>query len=258
MGEYIDIAGHRTWVEQTGSGDETVLLLHGGLSSCDDLLGTVGPTLAEHFRIVAFDRRGHGRTGDTDAPFHYADMATETVSVLHTVVGGPAHLVGFSDGGNIALLIALDHPELVGKVVPIGANFHYSGLLPLPFEADSPEVQMLTDAYTQRSPDGREHFEVVLQKTLEMFAAEPTLTVDDLRRITCPTLVMAADDDAIKLDHTCALFEALPSGELAIVPGASHLVPIEKPALVASLILEFLQRAGPPVTFMPIRRGPAG
>ncbi len=180
MGEYIDIAGHRTWVEQTGSGDETVVLLHGGLSSCDDLLGTVGPTLAEHFRIVAFDRRGHGRTGDTDAPFHYADMATETVSVLHTVVGGPAHLVGFSDGGNIALLVALDHPELVGKVVPIGANFHYSGLLPLPFEADSPAVQMITDAYAQRSPDGREHFEVVLQKTLAMFAAEPTLTVDDL------------------------------------------------------------------------------
>ena len=81
-------------------------------------------------------------------------MATETVNVLHTVVGGPAHLVGFSDGGNIALLVALDHPELVGKVVPIGANFHYSGLLPLPFEADSPEVQMLTEADHSDPPTG--------------------------------------------------------------------------------------------------------
>ena len=215
------------------------------------------PTLAEHFRIVVFDRRGHGRTGDTDAPFDYADMATETVSVLPLVVGGPADLVGFSDGGNIASAVVLDHLELVGKVVPIGANFHYSGLLPLPFEADSPAVQMITDAYASDLPTGvstsRSFF-----KDAAMFAAEPTLTVDDLRRITCPTLVMAADDDAIRLDHTCALFEALPSGQLAIVPGASHLVPIEKPVLVATLILEFLQRAGPPVTFMPIRRGPAG
>ena len=107
--------GTPTWVEQTGAGDETVLLLHGGLSSCDDLLGTVGPTLAEHYRVVAFDRRGHGRTADTDAPFHYADMAVEVLGVLEMVVGGPAHLVGFSDGGNVALLVALDHPELVGE-----------------------------------------------------------------------------------------------------------------------------------------------
>ena len=75
MGGYVDVGGHATWVEQTGAGEETVLLLHGGLSSCDDLLGTVGPTLAEQYRVVAFDRRGHGRTADTDAPFHYADMA---------------------------------------------------------------------------------------------------------------------------------------------------------------------------------------
>lgn len=258
MGEYVDVAGHRTWVEQTGSGDEVVVLLHGGLSSCDDLLGTVGPTLAEHFRVVAFDRRGHGRTADTDAPFHYAAMATETADLLHAVVGGPAHLVGFSDGGNVALLMALDRPELVGKVVTIGANFHHDGLLPLPFEPGSPELEMLADAYARRSPDGREHFDVVLQKTLAMFVAEPTLTVDDLARITCPALVVAGDDDAIRLDHTCALFEALPAGELAIVPGASHLLPIEKPALLGSMLLDFLQRAGPPVTFMPIRRGPAG
>jgi pimeloyl-ACP methyl ester carboxylesterase len=257
MGQYVDLAGHSTWLEQTGAGDETVLLLHGGLSSCDDLLGSIGPMLAQHYRVVAFDRRGHGRSADTDAPFHYADMAGQTIDVLTTVVGGPAHLVGFSDGGNIALLVALDRADLVRKIVPIGANFHHSGLPPLPFEPGSPTAEMLGDAYGRRSPDGREHFDVVLQKSLTMFATEPTLAVDDLRRITVPALVVVGDDDAINLDHTCALYEALPAGELAIVPGASHLLPIEKPALVAQLILEFLQRAGPPVTFMPIRRSPA-
>ena len=257
MGGYVDVAGHATWVEQKGAGDETVLLLHGGLSSCDDLLGTVGPTLAEQYRVVAFDRRGHGRTADTDAPFHYADMAVEVLGVLDMVVDGPAHVIGFSDGGNVALLVALDHPEVVGKLVTIGANFHHSGLMAMPLTPDSPAVEVIAEAYGRRSPDGREHFPVVFAKTETMFATEPTLAVDDLGRIANPALVMAGDDDAIRLDHTCALYEALPAGQLAIVPGASHLLPIEKPLDTARLILDFLQRAGPPATFMPIRRGPA-
>src|SRR5262249_19141279 len=160
-----------------------------------DLLGTVGPTLAEHFRVVAFDRRGHGRTADTDAPFHYAEMAVETRGVIDTVVGGPAHLVGFSDGGNIALLPALDHPELVVKLVTIGANFHHSGLMPMPVDLGSPAVEMIADAYGRRSPDGREHFSVVFEKSERMFGSEPTLALRDLARISNAALVMAGDDD---------------------------------------------------------------
>jgi pimeloyl-ACP methyl ester carboxylesterase len=171
------------------------------------------------------------------------------------VVSTP-HLVGFSDGGNVALLVALGHPAR-GKLVTIGANFHHDGLMALPLAADSPAVEMIADAYGRRSPDGREHFAVVFEKTETMFATEPTLTVDDLGRIANPALVMAGDDDAIRLDHSCALLESLPAAELAIVPGASHLLPIEKPLDTARLILDFLQRAGPPVTFMPIRRDPA-
>ena len=77
--------------------------------------------------MVAFDRRGHGRTGDTEAPFHYDDMARETVDVLEQVVGGPAHLIGWSDGGIIAMLVAKSHPDLVRRLVLIGANFHFNG-----------------------------------------------------------------------------------------------------------------------------------
>ena len=236
---------------------QTVLLLHGGLSSSDDLLGTIGGALSAERRVVAFDRRGHGRTADTDAPFHYADMAQEAIAVLEDVVGGAAHLVGFSDGGNVALMVALTRPDLVGKMVTIGANFHYSGLMPLPFEADSPAIEMISSAFARRSPDGGEHFPIVLEKTLTMFATEPTLDVADLHRIAAPTLVLVGDDDAITLAHTCALYEALPAGELAVVPAASHLLPIEKPVDTARLVLEFLARAGEPSTFMPIRRADA-
>src|SRR5262245_41600722 len=101
MGEYLAIGGRSTWVDQRGGGAGTVLLLDAGLSNSDLLLDAIGAPLAERYRLVAFDRRGHGYTADTAAPFHYEDMAAETIGVLEAVVGGRAHLVGWSDGGII-------------------------------------------------------------------------------------------------------------------------------------------------------------
>jgi pimeloyl-ACP methyl ester carboxylesterase len=254
MGDYVDIAGHPTWVDERGSGDETLLLLHGGLSNSDVLLDTIGVGLAERYRVVAFDRRGHGRTADTNAPFHYDDMANETVAVLEKVVGGPAHLVGWSDGGIIALLLGIERPDLVGRLVAIGANYHHEGLGPVEMDPDAPVVHMITESYAERSPDGADHFPEVLAKTMTMFTTEPTLATADLGRITAPVLVLVGDDEAVKLEHTRSLYEALPAGQLAIVPAATHAVPMEKPAEVVHLVTDFLSGPEPPQTFMPIRR----
>ena len=87
-GEYTAVNGHQTWVEQFGSADpaEAVLLLHGGLSNSDDLRLAAAALETRH-RLIAFDRRGHGRTADTDRPFSYVDMADETIAVLERVAG---------------------------------------------------------------------------------------------------------------------------------------------------------------------------
>ena len=256
MGEYVAIGGHATWVDANGQG-EPVLLLHGGFTNCDGLLG-VFADLASEYRLVAFDRRGHGRTADTDAPFHYDDMARETVGVLEQVCGGGAHLVGYSDGGIVALLVALERPDLVRSLVLIGTNYHFDGVTPGTFDdlgPDSDLVKMLLPDYAARSPDGPDHFVVVVAKEEEMFRREPTLRVEDLARIPMPALVLLGDDDAVVPMHTWSLYEALPAGQLAVIPGASHLVPYEKPALVASLVREFLESGGAVSTMMPVRRG---
>ena len=115
MAGYVMIGGHNTWVDDArrSEAEQPVLLLHGGLSDSDLLGDAIAPTIGDAgFGIVSFDRRGHGRNGDTDAPFHYADMAEETIAVLEQVVGAPADLVGFSDGGNIALPVTLGRPDL--------------------------------------------------------------------------------------------------------------------------------------------------
>jgi pimeloyl-ACP methyl ester carboxylesterase len=228
------------------------MLLHGGLSNSDELLGAIGKKLASTYRVVAFDRRGHGRTADTDAPFHFDDMATETIAVLESVVAGPAHLIGWSDGGIIAMLAALRRPELVSRLVLIGTSFHVNGQRPA--QPEPTVLAKLRSDYVERSPDGADHYDAVVDKSFAMFASEPTMTTDDVARIASPTLVLAGDDDAVELSHTCALYESLPAGQLAVVPGASHLVAREKPADVGRIIGDFLKGEPRPRTLMPSRR----
>jgi pimeloyl-ACP methyl ester carboxylesterase len=255
VGEHVPINGHPTWVHVAGDGPP-VLVLHGGFTNSDGLLG-VFASLTEEYRLAAFDRRGHGRTADTDAAFHYADMADETTAVLEHVGGEPAHLIGYSDGGVVALHVALARPDLVRSLVLIGANFHCDGVVPGPFDdlgPDSELVKMLLPAYAERSPDAAEHFPVVVAKEVAMLTTEPTFTTEELARITVPALVLVGDDDAVFATHTWSLYEALPAGQLAVIPGASHLVPYEKPALVVQLVTGFLRTEGRVETVMPIRR----
>lgn len=269
----IDVSGHPTWFEPGSGTGPTALLLHGGLSNSDALLDSIGAPLAARHRIAAFDRRGHGRTADTPEPFHYEAMADETIAVL-AHLETPAHLVGWSDGGITALLVALRRPDLVDRLVLIGVNFHFSATLEMPTDDKAsddeagetggdatdnetgadPFFAQIVASYAERSPDGAAHFAEVATKSFTLFASEPTLTTDDLGAVRAPTLVMVGDDDLIDLAHTCQLYESIPDAQLAVVPGASHALPMEKPAETARIIEQFLADPVPPSTLMPVRR----
>jgi len=255
MARFIDIDGVSTWTETRGSGERTLVLLHGGLGNSDDLLDSIGAAdLVGSFRVVAFDRRGHGYTADTDEPFHYDDMATHAIEVLeHLDTPSKVHLVGWSDGGIVAMLVALRRPDFVDRLVLIGANFHFEGVHKLD-PGDSAPTPVVLEAYAKRSPDGADHYPTVAEKFMAMVTTEPTLTTDDLARLGHPTLVLVGDDDLVRLDHTVALYDALPAGRLCVVPGASHAVVIERPQLVVALITDFLQGPESPETLLPIRR----
>jgi pimeloyl-ACP methyl ester carboxylesterase len=237
-----------------GSGDP-VVLLHGGLSD-STAWGMQTPALAGTYRTFAFDRRGHGGTPDEDRPFDYDEMAGETIAFLEEVVGGQAHLVGWSDGGITALLTSMKRPDLVRRQVLIGVNFHFNGLhenFQMDPDPDSEGVAPLKGLYEAASIDPS-HWPEFYAKANQLFASAPTLTVDDLKGVSVPTLVLAGDDDCIVHTHTVELYEHIPGAQLAIVPGTSHALALEKPALVNQLILEFLAEASPPGTFLPMRR----
>jgi pimeloyl-ACP methyl ester carboxylesterase len=257
VGEYVEIGGVDTWYDEAGRG-EPLVLLHGGMCT-NETWGGQTPAFAERFRTLAPERRGHGHTADVEGPLTYAGMATDTIGFLDEVVGGPAHLVGWSDGGIIGLLVAIERPDLVRKLVVIGTNYDTAGIVPEAEEMfaqmtpDGPGMARLRGLYEMHSPDGPEHWPVVFAKFLEMAAREPHIAVADLARISAPTLVLIGDDDMVSLEHTAALYRAIPSGELAVVPGTSHTVLMEKPELTNRMVLDFLEEE-PAKTMLPLRR----
>lgn len=249
----VQLGDVATWYDVHGDG-EPVVLLHGGFVD-SRMYKPALPLLVDRFQVFTVDRRGHGHTPDVEGPLSYDLMAEDMIAFLEKIVERPAHLVGHSDGADVALLVALRRPDLVRKLVMISGNFHHDGVLPGVMDdfGSAENIQYLGARYGEVSPDGEEHFPVVAEKVLAMGRTEPDLTAADLRALAPRTLVMAGDDDAIALEHTVELYRAIPDSELAIVPGTSHLLVMEKPDTVYPLIADFLSK-DPVPTRQPIRR----
>jgi len=256
MGDYVQLGDVKTWYEVAGPDDgEPLVLLHGGMSDGTGW-GANAPAMSQRYRTYIPDRRGHGKTPDVGGPLTYNNMTADTIAFLEEVVGGPARLVGWSDGGIVALLLSLWRPELVVRQVLVGTNYHHEALLPetdLGEDPDAADVAMFKALYESVAVDPA-NWPVFFAKTARMWREEPTLSFDDLKAVQAPTLVMVGDDDAIAFNHTLSLYEGIPGSQFCVVPGTSHVVPLEKPALFDELVLAFLGETSPPSTFMPIRR----
>ena len=120
-------------------------------------------------------------------------------------------------------------------------------------DPDNTPPEFLEGFYCELSPDGPEHYPVVVAKLANVHVEGPNLTVADLNRIGSRTLVMIGDDDEVRLEHAIELYRSLPDSELAIIPGTSHGLLVEKPTLCNTLIIDFLT-TDPVSTMAPIRR----
>jgi pimeloyl-ACP methyl ester carboxylesterase len=235
---YADIDDIRMYYEIYGKG-EPLLLLHGA----GGYIGRYSyqlPVLSNNFQVIAPESRGHGRTTDSAKPLSNRLMSEDFIKLMDHLKITSAYVVGWSDGGCTGLVMAYDHPERVKKLVAIGANLDSTGL-----QHDFIEiVRNLTpdtfphDMYNRIAPDPA-HWPMFFEK-IKKNTFRPILTIDQLKQIQCPTLLMVGDHDVIKISHTVDLFEALPKGQLLVVPNSSHMVPWEKPEIVNPAIIKFL------------------
>jgi pimeloyl-ACP methyl ester carboxylesterase len=240
---YVSVRGVRTYYEEHGSG-EPLLLMHGGTGTVETLAHQV-PDLARRFRVILPERRAHGRTHDTEGDLSYDEMAADTAAFMQELGIERAHMVGHSDGANVGILLAIHRPELVGRLVAMGADTHPSGM------TEETREQIRTGGpddwdpgtiaiYKRVSPDGPEHWPVAFRKVMKMWLSQPDISAEELGRIGSPTMVVVGDHDAIDLDHAVATFRAIPGAQLFICPGTSHNLIAERPELVNRVLLEFL------------------
>jgi pimeloyl-ACP methyl ester carboxylesterase len=254
--EYYPVNGTKLYVESFGQG-RPMLFLHGGLMFFDSAYANQRDYFAARYRVIGIDQRGHGHSPDGPWQLSYQMMADDTAAVLQALKLGPVDVVGHSDGANIALLLARDHPELVRYLVVSGANLR--GLPPEKLEARKqlPAAQLeerveklaamlppsfRTD-YGAVSPDGADHWMAMVTKCYWLWAQSVVINPDDLKKIQAPVLVVAGDHDLTSIEETTEIFRGLSHGQLFLVPGAGHGTYQDRPKLINLAVEEFVEQS---------------
>lgn len=254
VGKRIQVGDISMYYEIYGKG-EPLILLHGGFGS-SEMMGGMIAAFSKKYRVIAVDSRSQGRTTDSDEKeLSYAQMALDVNGFMDQLKIRKAKFVGWSDGGDIALELALIHPEKIEKAVILGANYlgESKGVFlgidttwkmnpndPL-FAKTKKQMAQYFSTYDRLAPD-KGRIEASRKKVTDNAFKNPNITLAQLNSIQVPFLVMAGDHDMFTLEHTISLYQNLPQASLYIVPDATHISPFEEPDLVHSEILRYLAK----------------
>jgi pimeloyl-ACP methyl ester carboxylesterase len=253
-GQLYNANGVRLFVEISGTG-APILFLHGGLSYFDAAFPKQEAYFATFRTVIGVDQRGHGHSPDTDQAFSYRQMAEDTAAVLQELKLGRVDILGHSDGGNVGLLLARYHPELVRRLVISGANARgdFDGLLAYLRFRFSSDQQFAAgmgprdrELYSRVSPDGAKHWATILAKTKALWTTREVIAHEDLAAIRIPVLVISGDHDVIPIEQTLEIYRALPHAQLCILPASGHATMQDRPEEFNRLTREFLEDQPPP------------
>ncbi len=222
-----------------------LILLHGGFSCADAWFNQV-PVFIKQYYVITPDYRGQGRTTDSDAPLSYDLMAEDIVRLMDYLGIDSAYIVGWSDGGTIAIDLTIHHPERVKALVAYGAKINPNGLTDSYHEwirnvTVSEMKQRFGSECSSLSPDP-EHLPVFVEKLKTMWLTLPNFTSEELASIKVPTLIIGGQtDEYIRPDHAQEIANAIPNAELIILPNEGHFAVIDKPEEWNNAVLDFLK-----------------
>lgn len=189
---------------------------------------------AQRYRVIAPDTRGHGQTPRGTAPFTLDQFAEDLKGFLDGLDIRRCHLLGFSDGGNIALLFALKYPEYVEKLVVNGANLFPGGIVPRERLHDA-AVWTALQPLRRLCPKARKRWEL-----LDLMVTQPRIRPASLSALSMPVLVAAGEEDLILEGHTRLIADSIPNSRLCILPG-NHCVARRNWQAFNPAVLEFLE-----------------
>ena len=221
-----------------GSG-QSLLLLHGGLSNRLIWFSQLPWLVKTGYRVIMPDTRGHGLSDLGDEELSYRLLASDAIAVLDELNIKQTHVVGWSDGGNTALILGLYWPQRVLKIVTISSNFNPAGLVPEVRNEKIEPSKGLSYWFRRLWTGAGEHLHVLEEKILRMWKRFPKLEPADLGQIAAPTLVIVGEKDMVSINHAKLMAAELKMGTLKIVPGG-HFTPITRAGRINELISDFL------------------
>lgn len=256
---HLPVNGLQLYYEVHGDlgapGTTPLLLIPGSFMSTDSMARWVAGFAARR-PVVVFDQQGHGRTADTPRAMSYEQFGDDAAELLGALDIDEAHVLGYSQGGGVALQLALRHPQLVTKLIVLSATYRQDGWhpsvlreiqdLPAGFFANTP----IEEAFRRHTPDPAA-FEAYVAKMTVLGLEDQNLSDEQVRSIRAGTMVVVGDADAVRLEHAVAMFglrggggEAagaeVPRARLVVLPATSHIsisaaVPVLEPMMTAFL-----------------------
>ncbi|MCW5800875.1 MAG: alpha/beta hydrolase [Deltaproteobacteria bacterium] len=219
---------------------DPVILLHGGMGNSDHF-GFQVPDLVDRFQVIVIDSRGQGRSTLSKAKLSYHAMATDVVAVMDALKIGKAALVGWSDGGEIALDLAIHHPDRVAKLFVFGSNYDANGHKPNrnPTTFQSYNAKCASD-FAKISKDPKK-YQAVVEALLPVWRNPAVFTKDQLRSIKAPTVVSDGEfDEIIELAQVREMATLIPNAKLIVFPNTSHFALWQDPLSFNKALVEFL------------------
>lgn len=257
-GGYAPVHGLKMYYEIHGQG-QPLILIHGGLGS-SGMFDAILPELSKGHKVIAVDLQAHGRTADVDRPLSYEAMADDVAELIRHLGIPAADVMGYSVGGEVALRTAIQHPEVVRKLVIVSATYRRDGWYPEilageaqlnPQTAEQMKQTPLYQSYAQIAPRPQD-WPVLCSKLGNMFRQDYDWSAD-VGKIKLPVLLAFGDADAVRTASAVRFFELLGGGQrdggwdasgmsharLAILPGTTHYTIFSSPQLSA-VVTRFL------------------
>ena len=254
---YIEINGANIYYQAYGEeqpGRAPIVLIHGATNDAENDWGEIAPALARYYHVFAMDCRGHGRSSNPRMSYSFRELAGDVAAFVRTMGYKRAHVIGHSNGGNVALVTLLEHPEVVQTCIPQAANAYVTRYLierePKVFDPER-MAREAPDWFAEvkrlhNEVHGNEYWRDLLWLTMKEIISEPNYAPFELARVERPTLVIMGAEDTVNAPDEQAQYIAnhIPNAELWIPEGTGHNVHYERGEEWITKLLDFLERHG--------------
>jgi pimeloyl-ACP methyl ester carboxylesterase len=254
---YIKINGADIYYEEYGDDDPNrtpILLIHGSTIDSHTDWDSIAPELARHYKVFAPDCRGHGRSNNPTMSYSFKELAADAAAFVRAMGHERAHIIGHSNGGNVALVTLMEHPEVVQTCIPQAANAYVTRYLierePKVFDPDrvAREAPEWRDEIIKLHSEvnGADYWRELLWLTMKEIISEPNCAPFELARVKKPTLVIMGAEDTVNApdEHAQYIANNIPNAELWIPENTGHNVHHERRDEWIARVLDFLERRG--------------